>query len=168
MCPPLSLTRQSALDALADLEKQGLALRVRSRACAAGSRRLITYGRYRYCPNRPSRPKTISIPSVRRKVCARRRRPARAGVFGQPDRFLTWDCRQHWRQPTEGRMSFRSIALGRARSRAHGPPLGRRRRCSRLRRAGCWNKRLQGCPQVQMRSHRLWPKPLEAHLRQRV
>ena len=38
-------------------------------------------------PNRPSRPKTISIPSVRRKVCARRSRPASArGLFGQPDR----------------------------------------------------------------------------------
>jgi hypothetical protein len=41
-------------------------------------------------PNRPSRPKTISIPSVRRKVCARRSRPASArGLFGQPDRFPT-------------------------------------------------------------------------------
>src|SRR6516165_4433456 len=29
-------------------------------------------------PNRPSRPKTISIPSVRRNVCARRSRPASA------------------------------------------------------------------------------------------
>ena len=39
-------------------------------------------------PNRPSRPKTISIPSVRRKVCARRSRPASArGFFGQPDRL---------------------------------------------------------------------------------
>jgi hypothetical protein len=38
MCPPLSLTRQSALDALADLEKQGLALSPRS---IAGLRRRI-------------------------------------------------------------------------------------------------------------------------------
>jgi hypothetical protein len=36
-------------------------------------------------PSRPSRPKTISIPSVRRKLCARRRRPASArGFLGQP------------------------------------------------------------------------------------
>ena len=39
-------------------------------------------------PNRPSRPRTISIPSVRRKVRARRSRPASArGLFGQPCRF---------------------------------------------------------------------------------
>src|SRR5262249_58463975 len=39
-------------------------------------------------PNRPSRPNTISIPSVRRKLCARRSRPASArGLFGQPDRL---------------------------------------------------------------------------------
>src|SRR5262249_50203497 len=39
-------------------------------------------------PNRPSRPKTISILSVRRKLCARRSRPASArGLFGQPDRL---------------------------------------------------------------------------------
>src|SRR3954454_4659135 len=38
-------------------------------------------------PNRPSRPKTISIPSARSGVCARRSRPASArGLFGQPDR----------------------------------------------------------------------------------
>jgi hypothetical protein len=43
-------------------------------------------------PTRPSRPKTISIPRVRRKVCARRSRPASAGrFFGQPDRFPTMD-----------------------------------------------------------------------------
>ena len=38
-------------------------------------------------PNRPSRPKTISIPSARSGVCARRSRPASArGLFGQPER----------------------------------------------------------------------------------
>ena len=38
-------------------------------------------------PNRPSRPKTISIPSARSGVCARRSRPASArGLFGQPHR----------------------------------------------------------------------------------
>jgi hypothetical protein len=37
-------------------------------------------------PNRPSRPKTISIPSARSGVWARRSRPASArGFFGQPD-----------------------------------------------------------------------------------
>jgi hypothetical protein len=41
-------------------------------------------------PNRPSRRKTISIPSVRRKVCARRSRPASVrGFFGQPAHFPT-------------------------------------------------------------------------------
>jgi|SRR6516164_7574192 len=40
-------------------------------------------------PNRPSRPKAISIPTVRKKVCARRSRPARArGLFGQPVRLV--------------------------------------------------------------------------------
>jgi hypothetical protein len=40
-------------------------------------------------PNRPSRPKTISIPTVRRKVCARRSRPASArGLFGQLARLV--------------------------------------------------------------------------------
>src|SRR5262249_23953053 len=39
-------------------------------------------------PNRPSRPKTISTPSMRRKLCARRNRPASArGLLGQPDRL---------------------------------------------------------------------------------
>jgi hypothetical protein len=38
-------------------------------------------------PNRPSRLKTVSIPSVRRKVRARRSRPASAqGLFGQNTR----------------------------------------------------------------------------------
>src|SRR6266487_4121077 len=36
-------------------------------------------------PARPSRPKVISIPRVRKAVCARRRRPASArGFLGQP------------------------------------------------------------------------------------
>ena len=33
-------------------------------------------------PARPSRPKATSIPRARRKVCARRRRPASARIFG--------------------------------------------------------------------------------------
>jgi hypothetical protein len=36
-------------------------------------------------PARPARPKVISMPSARRKVCARRNRPASSlGLFGQP------------------------------------------------------------------------------------
>src|SRR5262249_54900064 len=53
-------------------------------------------------PNRPSRPKTISIPSVRRKVCARRSRPASArALFGHPDRLV----------PTCGRVGCASRPL---------------------------------------------------------
>jgi hypothetical protein len=38
-------------------------------------------------PDRPSRLNTISIPSARSEVCARRSRPASArGLFGQPHR----------------------------------------------------------------------------------
>jgi hypothetical protein len=51
---------------------------------------VLAYGRYPdvRVPNRPSRSKTISFPSARRKVCARRSRPASArGLFGQPDRL---------------------------------------------------------------------------------
>jgi hypothetical protein len=42
------------------------------------------------------RPKTISIPSVRRKVCARRSRPAiaRGSLASQPG-SKPWNCRQH-------------------------------------------------------------------------
>ena len=48
-------------------------------------------------PKRPSRPKTISIPSVRGKVCTRRSRPASArGVFGQPDRSAIMGLPATW------------------------------------------------------------------------
>ena len=63
-------------------------------------------------PNRPSRPNTMSIPSVRSNVCTRRSPPARArGSLASPTGPQPWDCRPPGRRrpPGKGRMRFSSI-----------------------------------------------------------
>ena len=65
-------------------------------------------------PNRPSRPKTISIPSARREVCARRSRPATArGFFGQPDRLQILSYPHIWTS-CPGGANVRRTALAEA------------------------------------------------------
>jgi hypothetical protein len=102
-------------------------------------------------PNRPSRSKTILIPSVRRKVCARRDGPVSArGLFGQPYRLMP-TCKSSDALPVH---FARSAMI----SHTQAPP-GRRPRCSRSRRVSCWNTRPVGlakkllawAPQVQLR-----------------
>jgi hypothetical protein len=76
-------------------------------------------------PNRPSRPKTFSMPSVGTKICARRSRPASAGgLFGHNTRSgrscsqrQSIRCRAHG-DPAALRLAFKDL-MGSALLRQH-------------------------------------------------
>jgi hypothetical protein len=110
---------------------------------------VLAYGRYRMVrvPNRPSRPKTITIPTARRKVCARPSRPANArGLFGKPDR-LAPTCRRSDALPIHCARS----AMISCTQAATADVLGRVAPVVGI-------SGFKGCRGLEMRSPRRWPR----------